>query len=433
MAATKTASTDATTSFDSMAYQLQQLAAKHQLKERHASNRSRNKLQPRHMVEFPTDSIFHKFARCVCQVGVIPWKELFETWAMALYVHQQFPKAERIADLACSHGLLSWALLLLASDKTSQETTTACEESTKSNFRSVVCIDLAMPRSAEAIADVMLKEWPDLQGQWDYIEGPLEALEPDPSSLLVGIHTCGSLSDKLITLAIEGQSCLALVPCCHSKKCLTMDQKEAWNNNIGGMYTLPEVVDNHRMQQLSSAGYQVVEAEIPPVVTPKNRIILATPPASSMMTKTANTIPVPSSRRLAVTRKENLSWAMPSFKIPMANTAQARATVRSLAGRDASLARGQDPPIAMCVSLFLPPHHLQLSADELSLALPDSLAKDTVAAVCPEPFWHAQAQRHVRTFQVTYPQGVTKAQAKQYHKALRGAIPDRIVGTQVRY
>jgi hypothetical protein len=343
---------------------------------------------------------------------------------VALYVHHQFPKAKRIADLACSHGLLSWALLLLAAnshDNTSLQ-------------RSVVCVDLKMPKSAERIATVVLQKWPQFQDHWDYVEGPLEQVEPDASTLLVGIHACGTLSDKIVHLAIQGNAPLALVPCCHSKKCLTFDPSLLSAHSTTGATTdctLTDFLDFHRKQRLEQAGYQVVEATIPPVITPKNRMFLATlpplPPSSSTVHGSVHS--------LSLFRPKN-SWTnMPSFSIPVADTMKSRAIIRSLAGRAASIQRRQDPPVSLCISLYLPPHNLELSADELKQALPSTLHDTTthIEAVCIEPFWHPKAQRHARTFQVKYPVGVTKAQAKHYHQELRERIPHVMDGAQVRY
>jgi hypothetical protein len=40
-------------------------------------------------------------------------KEVFETWAAALYIDARFSESRRIADIAAGHGLLAWALLLI--------------------------------------------------------------------------------------------------------------------------------------------------------------------------------------------------------------------------------------------------------------------------------------------------------------------------------
>lgn len=60
---------------------------------------NRKILQHRHIrEEFSVDdSLFYRFARVVCDADRIPRKELFEAWAMALKVHENFPNIVRFA------------------------------------------------------------------------------------------------------------------------------------------------------------------------------------------------------------------------------------------------------------------------------------------------------------------------------------------------
>jgi hypothetical protein len=437
-------------------------------------------------------------ARVVCQVVVIPRKELFETWAMALYVHRTFwsPSVSsslwsldaddddtpitRIADVACSHGLLSWALLLLARyDETTGEpldelgpptTNNNDDRNTRTTHspgspkpfiirRSVVCIDLHMPKSAEKLATEMLKEWPDLADSWDYVEGPLEAIIPSPSTLLVGIHACGILSDKMVSHTIQGGCSLALVPCCHSKKSLSKEQKIVWastssssessttttnnnNNNTLGNYTLADFMDQFRIQQLETAGFEIRQATIPHQFTPKNRIILAKP--RDAIAKLGTEHVGPQSMRSKDQLRSNEvpttipDWAKPKFMIPLADTPHDRAVVRGLAGREAAQRRYQDDPKhhtaarSVHLSLFLPPHNIQLSAQDLQPALA-VVEGCQVEALCPQPYLHPTAGRYVRTFKITFPQEASKMQCRAYFQAMRQRIPEQIPGASVRY
>ena len=537
--------TTTTDLFDQIASELEQLAVTYGMRDRQHSSRARNKLQPRHCVEFshPTTKLFDQMARVVCHVMVIPRKELFETWAMALYVHRTFlssssssadvddhPKEEeeaenmsppppppiitRIADVACSHGLLSWALLLLSHyDETTGEplrrgggsdaggtaavdddndhgTSSSAATTTTTTFvqrLSVVCIDVHMPKSAEKLAAEMLKEWPDLHTAWDYVQGPLEALIPSSSTLLVGIHACGILSDKMISHTIQGGCCLALVPCCHSKKSLSAEQKQsllpngtdknknndndsdAYNNTPPmasiKSYSLADLIDHYRIQRLHDAGFEVQEATIPPEFTPKNRIILARPKNAqarlgtehegpqSMRSKdlpnfldpsTAGTTSRGSTSDTAHPSKQSKSkeipeWAKPSFTIPLADTPHDRAIVRALAGREAANRRDprQQPLPARSahVSLFVPPDNIHMSAKELEPTMTFlELGKGGhVEALCPAPYLHPTAGRYVRTFKVTFPLEASKMQCRDYFSAMRQRIPELIPGASVRY
>jgi hypothetical protein len=441
-------------SFNRIANELETLALTHGMVERQQKSKSRNKLQPRHSLQFSSPSLFDRLARVVCRVMVLPRKELFETWAMALYVHRTFLSSSstaeasdteedestttitRIADVACSHGLLSWALLLLA--RYDEVTGEALEEHEGTIQRSVVCIDLHMPKSAEKLAEAILNEWPHLENYWDYVEGPLEALIPSPGTLLVGIHACDLLSDKMVSHTIQGGCSLALVPCCHSKKSLSIDQKSQWSSEGGTplYYTLADFVDYFRIHRLEAAGFEVQQAIIPKEFTPKNRILLAKPRNSAAKLGTEHSGPQ------SLRSKDHYSssgdrevpdWAKPKFMIPLADTPHDRAVVRALAGREASNSRHhpERPARAVHVSLFLPPDNIQLSALDLEPTLP--VEGSLVEALCPEPYLHPTEGRYVRTFKVTFPQEASKMQCRDYCKLMRDRIPEMIPGASVRY
>ena len=237
---------------------------------------------------------------------------------------------------------------------------------------------------------------------------------------------------------------MALVPCCHTKRSLSSEQLQEYakttvdnnandSNMDGGRpiqnYSLADIIDQHRIHRLQDAGFHVLEATIPPVFTPKNRIILATPP--STMTEGSEikvqTLPLTYNNNK---NKSNLGWAMPKFSISVADTPMARAHVRSMAGRIAAIKRKQDPPRSLNVSLLLPPQNTHLSAQDLQAAL---VPGAHIEAVCPEAFWHPTEQRYARTFMVTYRQGHTKKECKEMHQQLRETIPILFPGAQVRY
>lgn len=418
--------------------QLERLAAKHPS----LVKRGRNALQPRHiaeefsgsddadcddadaggcagslvvdvhvldattLVERRRTALFYEFAQAVCCANVIPRKELFEAWGMALYVHDHFfadasstystRHIFRVADLACSHGLLSWALLLLRDlqdelegqedgcsdvddDGDGDRNGGLPEVRTRRRLCSAVCIDRTMPPSSEKVALAMEGSWPNVAKRWDYVEGNVMQIQPDPSTLLVGIHCCGVLSDKVIDLAIRGNAPLALVPCCHTRKCLTKEQKEnlrevtqkekeekvrqlghsddpedsatlevAPVGSQGCNTTLSDFIDTMRIQRLEEAGYRVEQARIPVEFSPKNHIILATPP----------TTPVPDDIRYQIRNHPQFGPAITLFNIrfdiPVADTTEARDVIRLVSGRAAANRRRRRPAPCLSLSLFVP-------------------------------------------------------------------------------
>jgi hypothetical protein len=369
--------------------------------------RKNNQLQPRHLKEFEGDSLFDEFARAVCKSDCIVRKELFETWAMALHVHDHFQAIQRITDIAAGHGLLSWALLLLNAERT------------------VVCIDRRMPKAAEKLRTVFSNRWPNLEDRWDYVEGKLEFIEPSPSTLLVGVHCCGTLSDKVVDLSIKGNAPLALVPCCHTARFLSKEQRQEIKIQS---YTLADLIDQHRAQKLKEAGFDVVEGSIPKAFTPKNRIILANPPQNKNI-QTQQTL-VDNDSIAKVPR------GIPEFTIPVADTAESKASVRSIAGRAAAyLRRGH--PRSLCLSLFQPPGPETLTNDQIA-SVANTLRSDIAAWSSfedKEGFLYRDG-RISRTYRLVYrskgEEVLTKQEAKEVHIELCHKVPIEYPGAEVR-
>ncbi|KAJ1618310.1 hypothetical protein T492DRAFT_892273 [Pavlovales sp. CCMP2436] len=167
----------------------------------------RRKLSRRHASDFAGVGLFNSVARAICEAGVLPRKELFETWAVAIRVQAAFPHARRVADVASGHGLLAWMLLLLDDS-----------EETSLPPRTAVCIDRRMPASAERIEQCILLAFPELAGRWSFVEADAAEVEPHASCLLLAVHACGGLSDLIVAQAIAARAPVALVPCCHSLK-----------------------------------------------------------------------------------------------------------------------------------------------------------------------------------------------------------------------
>mmetsp|Transcript_25554 Transcript_25554/g.60432 ORF Transcript_25554/g.60432 Transcript_25554/m.60432 type:complete len:458 (-) Transcript_25554:1441-2814(-) len=224
-----------------------------------------------------------------CRTGVVPRKEFLETFAAAVYINEKFPHITRFADVAAGHGLLSWFLLVLSDDiGADRPPRTKKKKKQKKKKPTAICIDRRMPGSAEKIADVMLEMYPHLKSRWCYVEADLAAIETHPTTLLVSVHACGPLSDKIIEMAIDGNAPLALVPCCHTIKVkkgycphplINMDVSDVEsvartlmkdNNDV----TLGDVVDQVRHDTLLKAGYDVEECMLPELFTKQNRLML---------------------------------------------------------------------------------------------------------------------------------------------------------------
>jgi len=215
---------------------------------------SRNRLNERHLEHFTSDSLFDKIARTVCSAGCLPRKELYEAWETARRIRRRI-SGKRVVDMACGHGLLAHMMILL--DDT---------------IPSAIAVDKSIPKSAATLVDSLVESWPRLKNRVELIQADLAEIAIDKNDLLVSVHGCGSLTDRIIDLAIEANTSVALLPCCH-------DLKRSETGDLEGWLEPTLAIDVTRVSRLQTAGYNVITQEIPYDITPKNRLIIATPEA----------------------------------------------------------------------------------------------------------------------------------------------------------
>jgi len=213
---------------------------------------SRNRLTDRQLGRFPGETLFDRVARAVCHAGCLPRKELFEAWEVARRVRRRF-RGGRVIDLACGHGLLASLLLLL--DDSSPI---------------ALGIDRALPESAAKLQTALEASWPRLRGRVALHYGEIDSVELTAEDLVVSVHACGGLTDRVIDRALEARARLAVLPCCHD-----LASGDAWA--LRGWLDGPLAMDVARATRLQAAGYRVVTQLIPAAITPKNRLLLGEP------------------------------------------------------------------------------------------------------------------------------------------------------------
>ena len=218
---------------------------------------SKNRLTEKEQFLFPSDTLFDKVGRAVCQAGCLPRKELFEAWEVARRVRRRF-RGGRIVDLACGHGLTA-ALLLLLDDNSPQ----------------ALAVDLTIPSSSSRLHAVLIEAWPRLANRIEFIEAPLEEIALKPTDLVVSVHACGGLTDLVLERATAAAARLAVLPCCHNLS-------EADQGSLGGWLDGPLAVDVSRANWLRNKGYRILTQQIPSDITPKNRLLLGEPSDSTI-------------------------------------------------------------------------------------------------------------------------------------------------------
>jgi hypothetical protein len=213
---------------------------------------SKERLTDRDLDRFPGDSLFDRIARAVCHAGCLPRKELYEAWEVARRVRRLF-RGGRVVDLAAGHGLLAHVMLIL--DDSSPQ---------------ALAVDVTRPPSSATLHEVLADAWPRLAGRVLFEERPLESVELSATDLVVSAHACGSLTDLVLERAAAVRARVAVLPCCHD---LTANDAGPLSGWMDGALA----VDVMRAVRLEQRGYRVRTQTIPALISPKNRLLIASP------------------------------------------------------------------------------------------------------------------------------------------------------------
>lgn len=219
---------------------------------------SRVRLKPTTAHHFPSGSLFDRVARVVCSASCLPRKELFESWEVARRTRRRL-RGGRIVDLAGGHGLVAHLMLLL--DDSSP---------------SALVVDKRIPKSAARLHAALAEEWPRLGTRVTYEERPIDDVPLDRTDVVVSIHACGSLTDEVLARAVAARARVAVLPCCH-------DEDTCDTGGLEGWLELGAAVDATRALRLRAQGYVVHTQSIPASITPKNRLLVASPAAEGAL------------------------------------------------------------------------------------------------------------------------------------------------------
>jgi hypothetical protein len=213
---------------------------------------SRGRLTRYDVGRFPTNTLFDRIARTVCEAGCLPRKELYEAWEMARRVRRLFGGG-RVVDLGGGHGLLAQIMLLL--DDASVE---------------AVVVDKARPASSAKLHKALVAAWPRLSGRIDFIDGRIDDFQLLPADVVVSSHACGALTDRILARAAEARTRVAVLPCCH-------DLNRGDDGALSGWLDGSLAIDVVRAVSLARQGYRIWTQAIPGDITPKNRLLLGEP------------------------------------------------------------------------------------------------------------------------------------------------------------
>lgn len=213
---------------------------------------SKNRLTVHDLGRFPTDTLFDRVGRAVCQASCLPRKELFEAWEVARRSRRIF-RGGRVVDLGGGHGLLAHMMLLLDDSSSS-----------------AVVVDQVVPPSASALHAALVSAWPRLKGRVTFTHGDLDVVTLESSDVVVSCHGCGALTDRVLAAASAVKARVAVLPCCH-------DAQTCDPGPLAGWMDVALAIDTMRAIRLEANGYHVRTQTIPETITPKNRLLLAAP------------------------------------------------------------------------------------------------------------------------------------------------------------
>ena len=213
---------------------------------------STGRLTDRDLGRFPGETLFDRVARAVCHAGCLPRKELYEAWEVARRVRRLF-RGGRVVDLGGGHGLLAQLMVLL--DDSSPL---------------AVVVDKSIPPSSDKLHAALVETWPRLTGRIEFVQAGLEDFPLLATDAVVSSHACGHLTDVVLSRASAARARVGVLPCCHD-----FDAGDA--GSLSGWVDRALAIDIMRAVRLEQQGYRVWTQSIPAAVTPKNRLLLATP------------------------------------------------------------------------------------------------------------------------------------------------------------
>ncbi|MBI2378897.1 MAG: methyltransferase [Deltaproteobacteria bacterium] len=224
---------------------------------------SRSRLTRHHLDRFGGTTLFDRIGRAVANAECLPRKELFEVWEVAKRARRHL-RGGRVIDLAAGHGLMAQVMLLL--DQSSED---------------AIAVDARIPKSAAKLSRAISAEWPERAGRVSYVETSIHEplpFELRPSDVIVSVHACGDLTDRVIGLAAQAGASVVVLPCCHAEG----------KGDTGGLLGWVDgalAMDLMRAEGLRRAGYSVRTFKIPDEITPKNRGLLGLGPGRGVRGK----------------------------------------------------------------------------------------------------------------------------------------------------
>lgn len=134
--------------------------------------------------------------------------------------------------------------------------------------QNIVFIDVKKVRNLE-------KETGALRTSFQLSLGGVEAHTPPENSLVVAVHACGTLTDRVIEKAISTRNPFAVMPCCYRKGMRSL--KSTSPHNLPVSYSRKDYHDSLRLGYAKERGYLTEVRLIDRKITPMNHILVGVP------------------------------------------------------------------------------------------------------------------------------------------------------------
>ena len=205
---------------------------------------------------FNSDSLQDTLIRSIADQHALSIKEIIETFEFFARVRKTI-KADCVADLCCGHGLLGLLFAIF-----------------ERKVNRVILLDKFEPDNRAKLIAATSAVAPWIVDKVESEQAKIESAQtrlPQGCSV-ISAHACGVLSDRCIDIAINKESQLAILPCCYPKSACGAPLA------IRTAFGLSAAYDIDRTYRLAAAGYLVRWMEIPKLITPMNRILVAKKP-----------------------------------------------------------------------------------------------------------------------------------------------------------
>ena len=202
---------------------------------------------------FNSDSLQDTFLRAIASERLLSIKEVLETFEFFARVRRD-TKTSFVADLCCGHGLLG-ILFAMFERKVDR----------------VRLIDKTDPESRQKLLAVATRVAPWVASKVEHDTAAIGVDDDwiEPGGAIVSAHACGTLSDLCLEIAIRSGGPVAILPCCYPRRACRAPLA------LQTAFGLKAAFDIDRTYRLEAANYRVRWAELPPEITPMNRILYA--------------------------------------------------------------------------------------------------------------------------------------------------------------